>query len=353
MPHWLRYVLPGLLGVICGVPTVQASSFSQDGSVVTRLHPAATVHQVGGVESTQIISPWKWHTKAALDFVFVSSDQKRVMQSVFATSLGFGLPLGLSLHLSLPLGWTTDAKIGNGETGGGVGDLRTGLLYQIKAAPRGGVGALLGILGYIPTGDSTKMLGDGHLAVEPFVSVSLSSFSTSLTLNLGYLFRCERYLSLQNGRRFEQDDDLIWRLALRIPKDEDIAWSLIVNGTIGVATQDGVWPKKNNRPVWFGGAIDFPGAADRRLGLFGSFLIGGADRGVRLGIQWSGIAKDRDEDRDGILLRHDQCPLLREDVDGFKDEDGCPDLDNDMDSFPDSEDACPLQKGGEFSMDGC
>ena len=43
-----------------------------------------------------------------------------------------------------------------------------------------------------------------------------------------------------------------------------------------------------------------------------------------------------DGDHDGIADRHDHCPRLAEDLDGFRDEDGCPDLDNDNDGIPDS-----------------
>ena len=316
-------------------------------------HPPATVHQIGGVESTQVMTPFKWHTKQMLDFVSVHGSEKKLMQSRYAMSLGFGLPGALELQLSLPVGVTFKNFDGNGGTGWGFGDLRTGLLYQLKGAPNGGFGLLVGALFYVPTGNPQVVIGEGEFAFQPFMSFSLTSFSSSLTVNLGYHVRSQRDVILRNGRPFEQDDDLIWRVALRIPKDEDVAWSLFANGTIGMATDEGLWPKSNNRPLWIGVGIDYPSLREHRLGIFCAFLVNGPDSGIHFGMQWSGISKDRDEDRDGILLRHDQCPLLREDLDGFKDDDGCPDFDNDMDSFPDKEDACPLKKGDEFSMDGC
>ncbi|MBU8870799.1 MAG: thrombospondin type 3 repeat-containing protein [Gemmatimonadales bacterium] len=49
----------------------------------------------------------------------------------------------------------------------------------------------------------------------------------------------------------------------------------------------------------------------------------------------------RDVDNDGIVDRHDQCPLLPEDLDDFQDTDGCPDPDNDGDGVPDERDLAP------------
>ncbi|MCA9540188.1 MAG: OmpA family protein [Myxococcales bacterium] len=49
-----------------------------------------------------------------------------------------------------------------------------------------------------------------------------------------------------------------------------------------------------------------------------------------------------DQDDDGVLDVSDQCPLLAEDRDGFRDDDGCPDDDNDLDLLADRFDADPL-----------
>ena len=49
----------------------------------------------------------------------------------------------------------------------------------------------------------------------------------------------------------------------------------------------------------------------------------------------------RDQDRDGVPDREDNCPLLAEDLDGWRDEDGCPDDDNDEDGIPDVVDRAP------------
>lgn len=342
MPFSVRFLC--FLSVVIWPPVVSAQFTTE------QMHPSATVHQLAGVESTEIIPPWKWHTKGVAHTIFLSGREQTLLQSRYSVALGFGIPGNTEINLSMPLGYTFHAYQ---REGGGAGDLRVGVLHQIKGAKNGGIGLLAGVFGYVPTGQRKFALGEGDFAMQPFVSASVTSFSTSLTANIGYLFRSEHFIRLKNGELLEQDNNVVWRIALRIPKDEDIAWSLIASGLIGIATADGLWPAANQRPLWIGGAIDFPAFRDRRIGLFCTFLTGEYNRGIQLGVQFSGIARDRDEDRDGILLNRDQCPFLREDPDGFQDDDGCPDLDNDMDSFPDSEDACPLKKADDFSMDGC
>jgi outer membrane protein OmpA-like peptidoglycan-associated protein len=63
-----------------------------------------------------------------------------------------------------------------------------------------------------------------------------------------------------------------------------------------------------------------------------------------------------DKDGDGIDDRKDQCPTVKEDFDGFEDDDGCPDDDNDGDKIPDAKDKCPNQPenlNGIDDTDGC
>lgn len=48
-----------------------------------------------------------------------------------------------------------------------------------------------------------------------------------------------------------------------------------------------------------------------------------------------------DRDGDGVVDRHDQCPLHPEDLDGWQDDDGCPEIDNDGDGIPDHLDSAP------------
>jgi outer membrane protein OmpA-like peptidoglycan-associated protein len=73
-------------------------------------------------------------------------------------------------------------------------------------------------------------------------------------------------------------------------------------------------------------------------------------------IGWNGIVIDRDRDHDGVLDRRDGCLSVREDIDGYEDEDGCPDPDNDRDGFLDSLYKCPNapeDRDGFQDDDGC
>jgi len=87
-------------------------------------------------------------------------------------------------------------------------------------------------------------------------------------------------------------------------------------------------------------------------------LIGGigspAVRG-HLMLSWS--PRDHDMDDDGVDDDQDLCPeALKEDMDGFEDEDGCPDWDNDDDGVPDESDECPGERedeDGHDDDDGC
>ncbi|HRI70268.1 MAG TPA: OmpA family protein, partial [Polyangium sp.] len=56
------------------------------------------------------------------------------------------------------------------------------------------------------------------------------------------------------------------------------------------------------------------------------------------------------------LDKDDQCPLVREDLDGFQDRDGCPEPDNDEDGLLDGVDRCPIEAetiNGKDDADGC
>jgi outer membrane protein OmpA-like peptidoglycan-associated protein len=67
-------------------------------------------------------------------------------------------------------------------------------------------------------------------------------------------------------------------------------------------------------------------------------------------------AADPDADGDGVPVPQDQCPSVREDLDGFHDEDGCPDPDNDNDGVLDAKDKCPTEletPNGIDDDDGC
>jgi outer membrane protein OmpA-like peptidoglycan-associated protein len=63
-----------------------------------------------------------------------------------------------------------------------------------------------------------------------------------------------------------------------------------------------------------------------------------------------------DSDRDGVDDEADRCPVTKEDLDGFEDDDGCPEADNDDDGVADAKDRCPEDAetiNGTKDDDGC
>jgi outer membrane protein OmpA-like peptidoglycan-associated protein len=80
------------------------------------------------------------------------------------------------------------------------------------------------------------------------------------------------------------------------------------------------------------------------------------DFGIQFLVGWNGYIVTPDDDHDGIPNSVDKCPKVKEDFDGFQDDDGCPDYDNDNDGIPDSLDKCPDKaedKDGYKDDDGC
>jgi OOP family OmpA-OmpF porin len=82
----------------------------------------------------------------------------------------------------------------------------------------------------------------------------------------------------------------------------------------------------------------------------------GAEFEALLGLSYFLGGKTSDTDMDGISDKEDKCPVVAEDKDDWKDDDGCPDPDNDGDGFLDADDKCPNEaenKNGFEDTDGC
>jgi hypothetical protein len=239
-----------------------------------------------------------------------------------------------------------------GEDGAGIGDLRAGLQWSALSAAAGGIGLLFGATVIVPTGDHERLLGEGGVGGEALASFALQVLSARLGMNLGYRLRPE-HAAPAPGERFEQDDDVLWRVGVSAPTENDVAWSVEAAGAIGVAIGGGGWPAAASRPVWLGGGVDFPLGRRHRFGLLAGFGVGEVAPALSVAARLTFVPIAPDEDGDGIGGATDLCPLFPEDFDGFEDADGCPDGDNDGDGFPDDEDACPIRAAGPASEDGC
>jgi outer membrane protein OmpA-like peptidoglycan-associated protein len=79
-------------------------------------------------------------------------------------------------------------------------------------------------------------------------------------------------------------------------------------------------------------------------------------RAASVAVSTGEVDPQADWDEDGVGDLHDRCPEIKEDVDGWQDEDGCPDLDNDGDGIPDVRDTCSNAAetwNGYLDEDGC
>jgi hypothetical protein len=272
-----------------------------------------------------------------------------------------GLPARLEADVALPVGVTVGTHeerggafelAGMGDDGPGVGDLRAGLMWSALSAESGGFGLLFGATAIVPTGSHERLLGEGGFGGEALASFALQVLSARVGLNLGYRIRPE-HVAPGAGDGFEQDDDVLWRFGVRVPRENDVAWSIEVAGAIGVATSEGVWPDAGSRPVWLGGGVDLPLGGRYRFGMLAGFGVGEVAPLFTIAARLTFAPVLSDPDGDGLAGSADQCPLMPEDKDGFEDGDGCPDGDNDKDGFPDDEDACPNDPAGPTSEDGC
>jgi hypothetical protein len=291
---------------------------------------------------------WAWHARLQAGYGYGAGLEDAASRATIEAAFGLGLPAGLEAALGLPAGATFAAREPV-DAGFGLGDLRLALLWSRPAAGRGGFGWLLGAEATLPTGDHDLLLGEGGFTLRPFVAAAFEAFGARIAGNLGYRIRPE-HVRVVDGRRFEQDDELLWGLGLRFVRENDIAWSLEAAGAIGTATADGLWPDAESRPVLVGGGVDWPVTRLVRLGLFVGFGVAGEEPPLfSLGLRAVGRPLPPDEDHDGIRWCRDDCPLLP----GPESNRGCPIPDSDADGFPDDEDACPKAPAGDFSEDGC
>jgi len=358
-------LLLGLALLLSSPPPAQAEWRETPWPVTRLAEPPATWDGRHVVEGTSVAEPWGWHARLDASYRYGIALADSASQLRGRAALGVGLPASLGAAISIPFGYTIGSLVYDSDTdltgrmegmccdGGGMGDLQLTFLYSIFDASEGGLGLLFGVKGTVPTGNHDRLLGEGGFTAEPFGVLAFQLLGSRIAFNIAYRARPE-HRAFDGEGIFEQDDDLIWRFGIRIPRKHDVAWSIEAEGALGVLTDEG-WPSSRSRPVWAGGGVDFPLSRLNRLGLLvGAGIVGETAPRVTFGLSFTWLPTLPDEDDDGVAGGADECPLLVEDLDGYEDEDGCPDLDNDRDGFPDDEDQCPQKPAtDDYSEDGC
>ncbi|MBU1220309.1 thrombospondin type 3 repeat-containing protein [Myxococcota bacterium] len=168
----------------------------------------------------------------------------------------------------------------------------------------------------------------------------------------GFLFRLSASDSAFFNDKFEQGNQIVYGAG---------AWYQVIEKlkiTAEITGRSGFSGAKHDHPVegGIGAGYEVANGITVHAG-FNMGVVAGVGtplfRGI-IGVKWNPNFKD--SDNDGVPDTHDKCPFLKEDKDGFEDDDGCPDIDNDKDGIPDSKDKCPDKAediDGFEDEDGC
>lgn len=223
----------------------------------------------------------------------------------------------------------------------------------------------------VPTGDRGSFLGEGHVTNTARFLAEIRFLVLALHLAGGVKLRAEseRFLCAQVPSQPEEQCPQVFQhelpfsfgLSFRpqaLGIDPRGRWTFLLEGQ-GHQPLYPTPPFKRNTLM---NALEVGTGARYAFG--DAYLMGGVAWGaygmgsaqVRAMLTLGYAPREKDEDGDGVPDDDDQCPELREDKDGFEDQDGCPDGDNDNDGVPDSDDQCPKQKEDEDGVDdddGC
>lgn len=308
----------------------------------------------------------------------------------FALGITRYFDFGLVFPYTITQTWGDDltGRLEDLPTSGG-GDLRIGAKVLALSPAEYPVGMSIIVEGKAPTGWAKDLMGQGAgtLSFGPAIGsitgdVSLNSqilyeirlaeaekfgeldLADNLHLGFGVGYNLEGWVEFFGelqattvAKTFFGETPqapVITTLGLRVNPHAKLA--LVLGGSVGVT--DGVGAGQ-----WrvFGGFSVLPMRKHRSGDRDGDGISDDADNCPDVkedldGFQDNDGCPEPDNDADGIPDERDGEPNWAEDPDGFEDLDGVPDLDNDGDGFPDDQDACPEQAedaNGRWDFDGC
>jgi hypothetical protein len=343
-----------LIATTPGLARAQAALDRDIDLTTLRLPPGPDA--VIGAEGSAVLRPGRLAVGAALRWI----DQPLVLRDATGAETAAPVNGRLGLDLGLAVGVTRWLELGllfpavlfqDGDALGadaralstaGTGDLRLRAKFAVRSSASHIFGFGVVVEGFFPTALRGSFLGDGAPGFEAMLvgdfRMSLGAVALHLALDVGYRFRPERHFG-----DLDVDDELVWRVGLRVGLPRDVALLGDVGGAHGLLGPDGPFGAQDENPILWHLGLELPPVADVRFAL-------GAGMGVTSGygaprfdaffdVRYQ--PQDHDTDEDGVLDHADRCVELPEDADGFQDEDGCPDEDNDGDGIQDFIDACP------------
>jgi OmpA-OmpF porin, OOP family len=282
------------------------------------------------------------NTSIVTDQLFVHVGGSVVVLS--RVRLGVSLPVLLTQDGSLTGGVVNGQRI-VGATGGGIGDLRIGADLRIAGTYGDPFTLAVGGRVWLPTGDSTKYLGDGEVRVGPQLEAAgdVSAFVYAASLGIVYRANSNGFAGHPTGSEVTFGAAMGVRVLDRALVVGPELWgSTVLDGGDAFGT------RTTPLALVVGGHYT---AGDFRFGLgAGPGLSRAAGTpifralaSIEYAPAFVAPARPTDRDGDGVLDPDDACP----DVPGVRSEDprtnGCPppSADRDGDGVLDADDACP------------
>jgi hypothetical protein len=256
------------------------------------------------------------------------------------------IAIGLSMPLALYMTGTETTALGEPADGGELsafawGDVALHVKGHIYTLKRVGLsfGAQLSITA--PTGRySEHFVGDELPTFRPRLIAELRHRVLSAAVNLGGVFRIKEATFYDDNFRLGQQ--FAYGVALAVRPARKVPLKIFVE-YFGRTDFSG---RVDRSPMELGAGLGYglPKGVHLLVGASAGLLagIGAPDFRVFFGMRWAPSFKD--SDGDGVTDENDKCPGLKEDRDGFQDDDGCPDPDNDRDGIDDAKDKCPNKK---------